>query len=41
MPGPAFEVIERFGAVEDDQRCSKLIDTFADDARFIDPVCST
>jgi ketosteroid isomerase-like protein len=37
MPGPAVEVISRFGAVEDDQRYTRLVELFTDDAIYYDP----
>jgi steroid Delta-isomerase len=37
MPGPAVEIIRNFGAVEDDQRYTRLLDLFADDAIYYDP----
>jgi steroid delta-isomerase len=37
MPGPAFDVIDRFGAVEDDQRYTRLVELFTDDAVYYDP----
>lgn len=37
MPGPAVEVIRQFGAVEDDQRYTRLVALFADDAIYYDP----
>jgi steroid Delta-isomerase len=37
MPGPAVDLIRRFGAVEDDQRYTKLLDVFTDDAVYVDP----
>jgi steroid Delta-isomerase len=37
MAGPAREVIERFGAVEQDQRYTALADQFTDDATYYDP----
>jgi ketosteroid isomerase-like protein len=37
MSGPAREVIERLGAVEADQRYTKLLDQFTDDATYYDP----
>lgn len=37
MPGPAVEIISQFGAVEDDQRYTRLIELFADDAVYYDP----
>lgn len=37
MPGPAVDVIDRFGAVEDDQRYTRLVELFTDDAVYYDP----
>jgi steroid Delta-isomerase len=37
MPGPAVETIKRFGAVEDDQRYTRLVELFTDDAVYYDP----
>lgn len=37
MPGPAVDVISQFGAVEDDQRYTRLVELFADDAVYYDP----
>jgi ketosteroid isomerase-like protein len=37
MPGPAVDVIRQFGAVEDDQRYTRLVELFADDAVYSDP----
>ncbi|MEM9034728.1 MAG: nuclear transport factor 2 family protein [Actinomycetota bacterium] len=37
MSGPAVDVISRFGAVEDDQRYTRLVELFADDAVYYDP----
>jgi steroid Delta-isomerase len=37
MPGPAVDVVRRFGAVEDDQRYGRLVELFADDAVYYDP----
>jgi steroid Delta-isomerase len=37
MPGPAVDIIKRFGAVEDDQRYTKLVDLFTDDGVYYDP----
>jgi ketosteroid isomerase-like protein len=37
MPGPAVDVISRFGAVEDDQRYTRLVELFTDDAVYYDP----
>lgn len=37
MPGPAYEIIQQFGNVEDDQRYTRLVDLFADDAVYYDP----
>lgn len=37
MPGSAFETIDRFGRMEDDQRYTRLVDLFADDAIYYDP----
>ena len=37
MPGPAVEIIDRFGGVEDDQRYTRLVELFADDAVYYDP----
>jgi ketosteroid isomerase-like protein len=37
MPGPAVDVIARFGAVEDDQRYTRLVELFTDDAVYYDP----
>ncbi len=37
MPGPAADIIARFGAVEDDQRYTRLVDLFTDDAIYYDP----
>lgn len=37
MPGPAFEIVQQFGNVEDDQRYTRLVDLFADDAVYYDP----
>jgi steroid Delta-isomerase len=35
--GPAAEIISRFGSVEDDQRYTRLVDLFTDDATYYDP----
>jgi steroid Delta-isomerase len=37
MPGPAVDIISRFGAVEDDQRYTRLVELFTDDAVYYDP----
>lgn len=37
MPGPAVDVIRQFGAVEDDQRYTRLVELFTDDAVYYDP----
>ena len=37
MPGPAVEIISQFGAVEDDQRYTRLVELFTDDAIYYDP----
>ncbi len=37
MPGPAVDVISQFGAVEDDQRYTRLVELFTDDAVYYDP----
>jgi steroid Delta-isomerase len=37
MPGPAVDIIKQFGAVEDDQRYSRLAALFADDGVYVDP----
>ena len=37
MPGPAVDIISQFGAVEDDQRYTRLVDLFTDDAVYYDP----
>lgn len=37
MPGPAVEILKRFGAVEDDQKYTRLVDLFTDDAIYYDP----
>ncbi len=37
MSGSAAEIIARFGAVEDDQRYTRLVELFADDAIYYDP----
>jgi steroid Delta-isomerase len=37
MAGPAFDVIKQFGAVEDDQRYTRLVELFTDDAIYYDP----
>jgi ketosteroid isomerase-like protein len=37
MPGPAVDIIARFGAVEDDQRYTRLVELFTDDAIYYDP----
>ena len=37
MSGPAAATIARFGAHEDDQRYTRLMDVFADDAVYYDP----
>lgn len=37
MGRPAEDVIARFGAVEDDQRYTRLVDVFTDDAIYYDP----
>jgi len=37
MPGPAVDVIRTFGAVESDQRYTRLVELFADDAVYYDP----
>ena len=37
MPGPAVDVINRFGSVEDDQRYTRLVELFTDDAVYYDP----
>ncbi|MEM8902574.1 MAG: nuclear transport factor 2 family protein [Actinomycetota bacterium] len=38
MPGPAAATVSRFGAVEDDQRYTRLVEVFADDAVYYDPL---
>jgi ketosteroid isomerase-like protein len=37
MPGPAVDIIRQFGAVEDDQRYTRLVSLFAPDAVYYDP----
>ncbi|MEI6497969.1 MAG: nuclear transport factor 2 family protein [Actinomycetota bacterium] len=37
MPGPAVDVIRQFGAVEDNQRYTRLVELFAPDAVYYDP----
>ncbi len=37
MPGPAVDVISRFGSVEDDQKYTRLVELFTDDAIYYDP----
>jgi ketosteroid isomerase-like protein len=37
MPGPAVDILQQFGNVEDDQRYTRLVDLFADDAVYYDP----
>ncbi len=37
MPGPAYEIVHQFGNVEDDQRYTRLVELFADDAVYYDP----
>lgn len=37
MPGPAVEILKKFGAVEDDQKYTRLVDLFTDDAVYYDP----
>jgi ketosteroid isomerase-like protein len=37
MPGPAVDILRRFGSVEDDQRYTRLVELFADDAVYYDP----
>jgi limonene-1,2-epoxide hydrolase len=37
MPGPAIDTLRRFGAVEDDQKYTRLVELFADDAVYYDP----
>ncbi len=37
MPGPAVDVLRRFGAVEDDQKYTRLVELFAEDAIYYDP----
>lgn len=37
MSGSAAEIIARFGAVEDDQRYTRLVELFAEDAVYYDP----
>lgn len=37
MSGPAVDVIRRFGEVEDDQRYTRLVELFTDDAVYYDP----
>jgi ketosteroid isomerase-like protein len=37
MPGPAEDICRRFGAVEDDQRYTRLVERFTDDAIYYDP----
>jgi len=37
MPGPAVDVLRRFGAVEDDQKYTRLVELFAEDAVYYDP----
>ena len=37
MPGSAFDIISQFGAVEDDQRYTRLVELFTDDAIYHDP----
>lgn len=38
MPGPAVDIVSQFGAVEDDQRYTRLVELFADDATYYDPL---
>ena len=37
MPGPAVEILQQFGNVEDDQRYTRLVELFADDGVYYDP----
>jgi ketosteroid isomerase-like protein len=37
MPGPAVATLQRFGAVEDDQKYTRLVELFAPDAVYYDP----
>lgn len=37
MPGPAVDTLRRFGAVEDDQKYTRLVELFAEDAVYYDP----
>jgi steroid delta-isomerase len=37
MPGPAVDIISQFGAVEDDQRYTRLVELFTEDAIYYDP----
>jgi steroid Delta-isomerase len=37
MPGPAVDVIRQFASVEDDQRYTRLVELFTDDAIYYDP----
>lgn len=37
MPGPAAEIIRQFGNVESDQRYTRLVELFTDDAIYYDP----
>jgi ketosteroid isomerase-like protein len=37
MPGPAVPLLERFSAIEDDQRYTRLVELFTDDAVYYDP----
>jgi ketosteroid isomerase-like protein len=37
MPGTAVETLRRFGAVEDDQKYTRLVELFAEDAVYYDP----
>lgn len=37
MPGPAVAILKNFGQVEDDQRYTRLVELFTDDAIYYDP----
>jgi steroid Delta-isomerase len=37
MPGPAVATLKKFGEVEDDQRYTRLLELFTDDAIYYDP----
>jgi steroid Delta-isomerase len=37
MPGPAVATLKKFGEVEDDQRYTRLLDLFTEDAIYYDP----